>query len=224
MTIIRDVRRNKGSRLYRKSNWNRRRGTKKILTVVKRYEDRNKEFKTHDLIISQEVSTTASVTNLFAPTQGVDFEDRTGRETIERSIEIRGFVSAKSGATAGQSARIMVVYDRSPQGVLPAITDINSGSGIITFPNLRGRKRFLTLFDELINIGPADGDKASIPIVWKKSLNIQTVYTNANSGTGYGDIRDIESGAFYLVTIGTIETGLTTCMLNGMARLRFTDS
>lgn len=224
MAIIRDVRRNKGSRLYRKSNWNRGRGAKKIISVVKKYEDRNKEFKVHDLIVSQEVSSTASVTNLFAPTQGVDYNDRTGRETMERSLEVRGFISAKSGATAGQTARVMIVYDRTPNAVLPAITDINAGSGIITFPNLQNRKRFLTLFDELVTLSPADGDKSQVPVVWKKSLNIQTIYTNANAGVGFGDIRDIESGAFYMVTIGTVATGTGTCMMNGVVRFRFTDS
>ena len=147
--------------------------------------------------------------------QGTTAITRIGRKILIKSVLVQGIIATNTG----NSARVLIVYDRQPNGALPAATDVLTSNTIMAVQNLDNRDRFIILAD----IMPYDQEEnisnpsASSGFGYKRYIkcNLETIY-GGNAGT----IADINSGSLLMMTNcngGTI-TGET-----GIQRVRFID-
>lgn len=175
-----------------------------------------KELKVIDTAgTSYECSTTGTITLMNGVAQGTDFNTRVGRKFTMKSILVRG--SAQVGATpTGGSFRWMIVYDKQTNGVLPAIADIVSAANMPANQNLSNRARFVVLADKTGYL-EATG-RINFPQKWFRRCALECT----NSGTA-NTIGSISTGSVYLVTMGSIATGVTAIQLNVSVRIRFMD-
>jgi len=142
---------------------------------------------------------------------GTSAGQRVGRKTLLKSLLVRWNTSYASA----NSARLMVVYDHSPNGVLPLITDILNINSLNGINNLDNSDRFIILKDFYLNTQIPDGQlfKAeSFFLKWPEGL--QQVWTAAGTGT----IADCTTGALYIMACGGVAVTVNTT-----TRVRYTD-
>jgi len=107
------------------------------------------EWKNVD--IGSQLAIAASTSSFSTPVmlnpvgQGTGNNDRIGRKIAMTKLQLRW--ERWQGTGVPDPFRILVVYDRSPNGATPAITSILSGNGISTPVNLSNTDRFLILMD-----------------------------------------------------------------------------
>ncbi|AXQ66153.1 MAG: coat protein [Cressdnaviricota sp.] len=189
------------------------------ITPVPRYYSvrRGPEKKYIDTSQAVGALAAASITLLNGTATGTDFTNRIGREILMKSIYLR--LTAYNGTDQDASLRIMLVYDKQPNGATPAITDILTASDIISPNNLNNKDRFTTISDKVRKISTAS-DRG----FWhKKYKYIQ--YNTQYSGTT-NVINSIASGALWLVLIPIINsTGASTAnfVVGYTNRVRFVD-
>jgi len=177
----------------------------------------NGENKTIDIAVGTvQANTTGTITLLNGCIQGTDFNQRIGRKILLKSVYIRGFVRSEASATmvlgaiASQQVRMILVVDTQPNGVVFAITDLLVSASPASQLNLNNRDRFMVICDKTWVLDPyalnnvATTSFASMsnqikPLKKFKKLNIETIFNAGNAGT----IGDMNSGALYLVWIGT---------------------
>lgn len=165
--------------------------------------------------------TTGSITLLATVPQGTTQVTRNGKKIIWDSIQTRGSFSTGTTSTANSLAAWMLVYDRRPTGVLPAITDILVTANSNSFVNDDNANRFKILRRDMRylnsnNAGTAFQDRAIEDfIVVNKRAEFKSL--------GTGAIADIEEGALYLVTVGNIAAGTTAPGIAATFRVRFHD-
>ena len=98
----------------------------------------------------------------------------------------------------------MVVYDRRPQGALPAITDIlDSVSNSFLNDTNSGRFKILKRFDHTHNgntIAGVGTDSTCVEVDWFYSFPDKYAHT-LYKALGTGAIADIDEGAIYIVTV-----------------------
>jgi len=178
------------------------------------YRPNKVEKKVADLTVANYVAdTTGAVTTLALPILGSDMTNRIGRKIQMKSLYIRGVLQRESTAvdTVHDAClcRLIIVYDKQPNGAVPAITDILVTSSSISQLNLNNRDRFQVIKDKQWVLGPywtqstattsfAVADRVTYPVKIFKKLNLETVFNAANGGT----IADINTGALFMVTIG----------------------
>ena len=118
------------------------------------------------------------------------------------------------------NGRIMIIYDRQPNGAFPSISDIIS-INVSTAPvftsgiNMSKKSRFTILTDQYIDLD-TDALGTKTVSLFRNNINLETEFS-ANGGT----IADISTGAPYLVAIGSYAN---FAMKNAVARLRFYDN
>lgn len=165
-----------------------------------------------------------------------------------KSLRIRGFVAPTRGNAAAvnnQNARIIVVYDRAPNGAYPTTDAIVLGTDSLggttldadQLPNVNNRERFLILRDQFFHLPPlgaaganptnnyvmgfdpsAGGHKWDID--WYINLRgLKTTYLGDTSG-----IASIATGAIYVWTMSTGDTNASPAWgFAGVSRLRWVD-
>lgn len=166
--------------------------------------------------------TTGSIALIPTIAQGTSVNQRVGKKVMLKSIQVRGNVYSGTSSTATDCA-IIIVYDKRPTGVLPAITDILDTANSNSFNKdiNAGRFKILRRIDFALtgNISaPSTGNemkdasdffKVNLPLVFKASAT--------------GAIADIEEGAVYLVTVGSNAAGATAGNAALGFRTRFLD-
>ncbi len=199
-------------------------------------------------------SSSGFVSPIFIPELGSDYNQRIGRKVNIRSIYLKWrcfprLIQNPSGAPyivnsqwPETAARILLVKDTNPNGVLPSITDIlqvDATSGLVdplSFINMNNRDRFTIIMDKMHQFGAISvGVQASIPpnivqtplgsMTWTgkkyKKCNHEVVF----NGSSTGAIADIASGAFYIVYLGSETLGsnrYSSCEMNW--RIRYDDN
>lgn len=167
--------------------------------------------------------TTGSIALLNTVAQGASVSQRVGKKIILKSLQCHG--TANSGATTTiADITYIIVYDKRPTGALPAITDILNTANSNSFNNdvNSGRFKILKRVDDCMtgnNVTPATGNEARDTSFYLKLRGLPTVY----KALGTGVIGDIEEGALYLVTVGSVVAGPTAAGLTAGFRLRFID-
>lgn len=173
------------------------------------------------------LSTSGGVELVSEVPQGVTQITRTGKKIALSSFHLRGYI------TNLQSAKINVcslalVYDKRPTNVIPAASDIYSGTVLVTtFPNLDYENRFEELYRQNFCI---TGNDLSLTysyentyqfVDWTVDLKERlTVFESA----GTGQVGDHAYGALYLVAMGSSPVGSAVySKFVGNARTRFTD-
>lgn len=159
----------------------------------------------------------AGPTLLNAVAQGIGNQQRVGRRYTTSRVQYR-----LTANTSGAGLRVLIVYDRQPNGVAPTITDILPFNDVNSFMSLTNSDRFLVISDKQWvpgkdgNIGGGPGGNVYGMDYIKCSLD--TVCSTAG-----GTIADVSTGAFWIMaaqlTAGTPAAGV----LNLTTRLRYTD-
>lgn len=167
------------------------------------------------------VTTTGSITFINPVTQGDALNQRHGARIFNTSFILRG--NLYSGANTGQSvATLALIYDRQPQGALPAITDIFDSVNSKSMQNVLNRDRFYILWRREWSM-----EVASVTVATASSSHYvdQTVYVNRPTcftvGTATGNIADVKTGALYFVTMGTNAAGSGFPEFDGNCRVVF---
>lgn len=183
--------------------------------------------------------TNVHITPLNLIASGTSSIQRVGRKVHLESVRLYGLVFCHveqdaGGLWSGNFARIAIVWNKQPSGVLPVFSDIFSASLVggeqsqlldkLRFDNTG---RFSVVRDFVLNFNPTGVVDSLVPsqnIIqcvdeYAKLGNREAIY----SGNG-GGIVDISSGALYLVCRAQNELGTSNVsMLHGRVRLRYTD-
>jgi len=169
------------------------------------------------------LDTTGSITLLNTVPQGAGQSQRVGKRIALKSLQCHGSVYNGSTATISDTM-YMIVYDKRPTGVLPAITDILTSANPRAFNNdvNSGRFRIMKRVDEVL-VGSAANQytaRSAIDADWYLPLNgLPQVFKAA----GTGAIGDIEEGAIYLVTVGGVAAGTGASVASVGFRVRYID-
>lgn len=131
------------------------------------------EVKSVDLSGTPSFTQAGTVTLLTVPVEGASFYNRIGRRIRMKSIQIKGAITPGLGNAAADTAtlgRVMVLYDRQPNGALPSVADIitdytSAGATSTTTRsglNMNNRDRFVVLMDQFVVL-PAVGISGVAP-------------------------------------------------------------
>lgn len=188
------------------------------------------------------VNTTGTVALVNGIAQGAAPYQRIGREIAQRSLLLRFQLTYLRTAANQEHARVLLVYDRAPNGVLPTFADVIqstdsagvSSNTVYSNQNLSNANRFLILRDWSLNLmmdsgAPANGvwtAKYDDQDLWRFSSDrvfiklggMRSVYSGATAGIG-----DLREGAIYLISQGTQAAGGEGSRVDFTTRLRYTD-
>ena len=176
---------------------------------------------------------------LFAPVEGTDYTQRIGRKTVTRSIYIRGKLEVRQLVTALPAGnvfipsslnRLILFIDWQPNGATPLVTDVLRPGLPEGQLNPDFRRRFTIIKDKQFTFECVNYYSATKDLQWQNSvydikmferINMETIF----KGTNFGDIRDIASGALYMLYIGSNTHTVVNpvVQLNASYRCRFED-
>lgn len=148
--------------------------------------------------------------------QGSTQAQHIGRKLTLRSVQYRfhtGLVAG--GSTLAQAAmRVLIVYDRTPSGALPALADIfNPVTSFIGMQTLGNSDRFLIVMDRIHE--PTSALSQNYGQGYRK-VCLEQNFIGANA-----DIASISTGALYII-YGHVGLGAAN-VINLVTRVRFTD-
>lgn len=191
--------------------------------IVKRAVRASHELKNLDTVLNFSAgSGLVAGTNflvLNAIAQGVNANDRTGRDAIMEGIQIKAQLYG-TAINAYDAIRVQVFWDTECRGVQAAGADLysNTGAGMYVSSqiNFDNRHRFKVLSDRTYVVeaktATTDGVRA---FVQNFKIGKKTHFYNTSTPS----IADIDSGAIYLVV--TSQFGTTS--ITGDLRLLFRD-
>lgn len=203
---------------------------------------RQSELKSVDVnAISLTFDTTGNFQVLNIPVTGASFYNRVGNEIMMKSLHLVGQLTLTNNiATSNEYLRLMVIYDRQPNGAMPTTADVitsyNSAGAFSSLVkdhlNPNNFDRFKVLMDNRLHI-PLDStgvlakNDAAIFDYTKNEVNINRFIKLRGLSTKYkasaGAIGDIISGSLLLFAFGNIPNATAAYNFNGTARLRFVD-
>lgn len=150
--------------------------------------------------------------------------------TIPTGTGVGGFtgnqVSIKSAAyrfeldlgttPVATSGRVLLIWDKQPNGALAAFTDIFAFPNYLSFANVNTRERFVILRNDQFSLSP-QGDQ-SIFIERFVKINMTTTFTNNSAGTVP------QTGALLIVFIADQATAANQPRIAGNIRVRYYDN
>lgn len=190
------------------------------------------------------MNTTPTIVALNLITPGSSAWNRIGRKCSMKSIHFQGWLQDTASQYAQPSfGRIMIVYDKQPNGSLPTIQDIllsqaNSAadsnvSSLYSGLNLNNKERFEVIMDRRMALPAYNTNTAAItgisPSCTVDYQHINVFHRLGNRETHYkadsspGVIGDIATGSLFLVSFGNVPSGSEPYALSGTFRLRYTD-
>lgn len=162
---------------------------------------------------------------------------RNADETMFTSLQLRGYVVSDTDQVNGIICRVIVFWDKHPNGVAPTAANLLDNSVITLLVNSPYNsdfyKRFKILYDRRFTLNPnsaatttpASGVVAAtvpitVPFEHRKQFNRQSNYGLGNAGT----IADIARGACYILLLSsTTVAGGTAPLMNAGIRMIFKD-
>lgn len=161
--------------------------------------------------------------------------NRIGRKIQLKSLQVRGYFVASDATVANTMARMIIVYDKQPNGAAPTWANIvtsqnisgTTSSTVNDMINLDNRDRFEIIRDHVCTLASkndtATQSYSGSPTILHLNEFIklgkrETVY---NAGTA-GTIGDITSGSLYVFFISS-EAFANGCAFIGSFRTRFID-
>lgn len=188
-------------------------------------EKKQKDSNATSVTIASLAATWSALTLLNGIASGVGPDGRLGRRLNMKSLMVRWihFPQTIAGSFIGD-IRILVIYDRNPQGALPAITDILSVDSITGIMNLNNSDRFMVLIDDLPCQTQGRMGSAGSPTLagkYHRKFNLQSQYDESATG----GIADITCGAIYFMWCASASTGATNgTTITFSSRVRYTDA
>jgi len=195
--------------------------------------------------------TDGNILEIGLPIQNPTFYGRIANRTRGVSLELRGLIqttAANGTEVPNQIGRILVVYDRQPNGAIPASSDIlqdfaydgSTSSTNLSKLNMVNRDRFLILRDRPMwfkaigadGIADATADPfsvvndpntSSVPgFVYNEHIELKGLQTQYRASST-GGIGDISTGAFYLLCMDTTVSGNSAFKLEVRCRYKYYD-
>lgn len=167
---------------------------------------------------------TTGMTVLNVLGSGTGYSERLGNKVSNQSLAVEAdFALAQTDASAAV-IRVLVIYDRQPNGAFPAIADLlsNNSSATVTFNSaisIPYRDRYAVLRDTQLPLDPGSGLSRHFECYIKRPLQ------SSFKSTAYTDVRDIGAGALYLVAFYVQLYGTTVPTISNVhSRLRYTDN
>jgi len=152
--------------------------------------------------------------------QGATVANRIGNKIMMKSVDLKLGFHALAAFTG--VLRIMLVYDRQPNGAFATLTDMllsqplgaaQAFSGI----NIANKSRFQMIRDQYLPIDPGAG--MAHVVHWYCKGRWETEY-----GASAGNIGDLRTGAMLVVAYIAITSGVGSVVLNnGQCRIRYFD-
>lgn len=201
----------------------KRKGKKFPRGILTRYGGVSRmELKTREGFLDGQVAwdANAAVITFNTISQGTADTQRVGNQATMKSINLKlSFLPQATSIDARY--RVMIVYDRQPNGTQANPTDILNANKVNGMNNLDNRFRFRKLYDS--GVFPLGGfgstnqrSMAEIEVYIKCHAAIQF------SGTG-GAFGDIVTGALMFVIIGSSTTAAGSHAWSSRERIRFVD-
>lgn len=188
------------------------------------------------------VNTTASITQLNAIRIGSTYVNRIGRRIEMKNLRLTGILEQLRTIATEDYMRVMVVYDRQPNGAFPVLADIiattdqaaANTTGVFSNINLNNRDRFIFLRDKRValpsstitagvvtNLGPID------PITTLTNFDmfipLKGLVTQYKADSSPAVIGDVATGSLLLVIVGGTAAGSEGWQIAIETRLRFND-
>lgn len=160
---------------------------------------------------------TATLVNGLA--NGTTAITRIGRRVTMKSVYIRGQVQLAATSTGATPIRLMVVYDRQPNGAAMTATDILLTDAIASPNNLSNSRRFQTIIDHVVPVIGTAGPQGYYYELYKK-LDLATEYNNGSAGT----VADISTGSLVAWVWTTNQIGVASLLSNVICRVRYADA
>lgn len=205
-------------------------------------------LKAVDDEITAVMHTTNSPACIIVPKLGSAFFNRLSNRTRGVSLQINGVIHPTySNATALTQtyARILIYYDRQPNGSNPSISDIlldtandaSTTTNVFSHLNMNNRDRFMVLRDRRLALPAVDVNGAGSaleagvitdPNNDNKSLRydefiklkgLESLYNSTNGGT----VGDVSSGAFGILCINNDATATPGWQFDFSVRFKFLD-
>lgn len=205
----------------------------------------HKQLKSVDIINGPAnllLTSTMDLALMNATSVGSNINNRLGRKIRMRSLRVLGTVQQFQNGTTpvDDFCRIMLIYDRQPNGAVPAQADIfqcidtagTTSTGSFTFLNPSNFERFVILRSEAFKMECPSGASATQPAQestdYKKNMlidwfvNLRGLETQYNAGTS-NNVTDQVSGSLLLVGLGLSASADSQYRFRFNARLRFED-
>lgn len=204
------------------SRWNRRLGIagKALSVALKTRQLLNVEYKLKDQVLSS-VSVGSDGAEGYDMTPlsiGDTLNSREGNQVKFTSIFLKYYMNINTSAT-DTTCRVIVVYDKQPNGATFSLTDLlkdsSIGDNIISPLNLGNKFRFKILYNRIHQMS-INGKNNCYGKFYKK-IFMRTRY----SGTA-GDITDVATNNIKVFFISDEATNEP--LMNGNIRMRFLDN
>lgn len=179
-------------------------------------------------LASYNMDTTGSIVLIPTIAQGASVNQRIGKKIVLKSLQARGQVFNGSTGSINDVA-FLIVYDKRPTGSLPAITDILVTATAASMNNDANSGRFQILKrEDFLLVGNITGTPATQSLTETSAMSADffldlKMKPEVFKAAGTGAIGDIEEGALYLVTVGSIAAGTAAATLSIAFRTRFVD-
>lgn len=179
------------------------------------------EFKCIDNTVSlnMDADVAAHIQLLNACAPGSAINQRVGRQTTMRSMEVRLQTYATPTTGTDQVHRVIIVYDKQANATALTAAEVLNAVDINSPRNLNNRKRFRILLDRLFTINAAGEPGTKRNIIAYQRFYLPVEYNAVGGGT----IADITTGSLYIIGIGNNAIGATAGTCNGQVRIRYTD-
>jgi len=180
------------------------------------------EWKFLDITVNNNMDTTGVLLLLNGLQPGSSASQRIGMKVAIRSLEMKLIGFANNGTGVDQEHRWLVLLDRQANGAAPtALTDFLAAGNTKGLRNLANRRRFKIIRDKryYVNASGEPGSAREFNLYMKFRRPLMVEYNAGVAGT----VADIVSNSLYLVLIGQYAPGATAGMLQGYARIRYTD-
>jgi hypothetical protein len=179
------------------------------LKSIRRFmADHQLEHK-YDEATSVTMSTAGTITSLYdGLTQGSSNVTRTGDRIFTDKLSLKWFNSATA---SDQFQRVVIFYDKSSNGAIPAVTDVLDSASYSAFWNHQNvvlNKRFVILYDHTIS--QSVNGPAAFYEEWYHKCAL-TVGFLGDAGTA----ADLATNQIYFLFIGTGTSGVAFIRLRG---------
>lgn len=169
---------------------------------------------------------------------GTGSNNRVGRKISMRSISLRGWIFfAQAGTTpTADFMRLVLVYDRQPNGALPAFADVfqdtnqagTTNTDSLSNVNINNADRF-KIIKEFVWASPGAAAAAAYSgineqrvLELKAFIKLNALETHYNAGTA-GTVADITTGSLFLMAAGLNGAADYQYRIKINARLRYAD-
>lgn len=185
---------------------------KRVSRLALRIPPSIRDFQFFDFNVALGPAAGLQVATIFQPVQGTGSSNRYGDKVLAHSLQ---YQFACTAAIANSLSRVLIVYDKQPNGAVPAGNLPLTSASPVAFKDPDFRNRFVILRDFLIdNLPSYNMNQTKHDGLQKGIIKLNKISTfNGNAGA----ITDVTTGS-YLFMIFSTNAAATV----GQTRILFT--